>query len=62
MKSNLKNVSKVIANQLMDDYYNYYCTVYFDFIVDAVENTLKDYEMEIPPLSDIHKHIKENYI
>lgn len=51
-----------IARQLLNEYYNYYCTVYFDFIVEAVENTIKDYDGEIVPLDEIHKYIKENYI
>lgn len=42
--------------------YNYYSSVYFGFIVEAVENTLKDFRMKVPPLDEIHKHIKENYI
>lgn len=62
MKSNLKIISKEIANDLYYKYYPYYYSVYFDFIVEAVENTLKDFKMEIPPLEEIHKHIKENYI
>ena len=61
MENNLKIVARKIANNLYYKF-SYYCDVYFDFVVDAVENTLKDFEMEIKPLDDIHKHIKENYI
>ena len=53
---------KEIASNLYYTYYNYYCTVYFDFIVEAVENTIKDFYGEIKPLKEIHQHIKENYI
>lgn len=61
MKNNLEIVSKKIATELYYNY-SYYNSVYFDFIAEAVENTLKDFEMEVKPLEDIHKHIKENYI
>lgn len=61
MKSNLTSVAEEIAAKL-EYKYNYYSTVYYGFIVEAVENTLKDYKMEIPPLEEIHAHIKENYI
>lgn len=59
--ANLQIVAKEIASKL-EITYNYYSTVYFDIIVEAVENTLKDFGCEIKPLSEIHKHIKENYI
>ena len=61
MKSNLEIISKEIARDLENTYYNYYMYVCFSFIVEAVENTLKDFKMEIPHLSKIHSHIKENY-
>lgn len=61
MKSNLHKVSQEIAIQL-ESKYNYYSSVYFGFIVEAVENALKDFEMEIKPIDEIHKHIQENYI
>lgn len=61
MKSNLKSISEKIARDLKSTYY-YYIDVYFDFIVEAVENTLKDFELEIKPLTEIHKHIKLYYI
>lgn len=51
-----------IAEKLYYKYYNYYCTVYFDFIVEAVENTIKDFHGEIKTLEEIHQNIKENYI
>ena len=57
----MKEHCEIIARKLYNNY-SYYNSVYFDFIVEAVENTLKDYQMEIPPLDEIHKHIKENYI
>ncbi len=51
-----------IASNLQWKYYNYYCYVFFDFIVEAVENTIKDFYGEVKPLEEIHQHIKENYI
>lgn len=62
MKNNLESIAKDIARDLENTYYNYYMYVCFSFIVEAVENTLKDFKMEIKPLSTIHNHIKENYI
>lgn len=56
------SVYKEIAEKLYYKYYNYYCYVYFDFIIEAVENTIKDFYGEIKSLSEIHSHIKENYI
>lgn len=50
-----------IATKLLYNY-NYYCYVAFDFIVEAVENTIKDFDGEVKPLEQIHNHIKENYI
>lgn len=61
MKSNLKKVCQEIAMKL-ELKYNYYSSVYFDFIVEAVENTIIDHGYEIKPLDEIHQHIKENYI
>lgn len=55
-------VCKEIAQQLYNKYYKYYCYVYFDFITEAVENTIKDFYGEVKPLEDIHEHIKQNYI
>ena len=51
-----------IARELQEHYPNYYSYVYFGFIVEAVENTLKDFKQKIKPLDEIHNHIKENYI
>ena len=42
--------------------YRYYDDVYYDFIVEAVKNTIDDFMGEIKPLQEIHKHITENYI
>ena len=53
---------KEIASKLYYKYYNYYSTVYFDFIVEAVYNTIKDHYGEVIPLDDMHQYIKENYI
>ncbi len=57
----MKSVYEQIASEL-EYKYSYYCSVYFGFIVEAVENTIKDFYGEIKPLDEIHKHIKENYI
>ena len=57
----MKSVYEQIASEL-EYKYNYYSDVYFSFIVEAVENTIKDFYGEIKPLDEIHKHIKENYI
>lgn len=50
-----------IARELFNKYYNYYCTVYFDFIVEAVENALDD-GCRCDDLEEMHEYIKENYI
>lgn len=50
-----------IARELQHKYYDYYCTVYFDFIVEAVENTIDDFG-RVCNLEEMHQHIIENYI
>lgn len=42
--------------------YNYYDTIYFEFIVDAVKDTITDFKGEVKSLEEVHKHIIENYI
>ena len=54
-------VYKEIARDLSIKYYNYYCTVFFDFIVEAVYNSVNDL-MGVCDLDELHAHIKENYI
>lgn len=49
-----------IARDLCDKYYNYYCTVYFGFIVEAVENSIKD--IHTYDIEKLHANIKEYYI
>ena len=56
-----KQTAREIAYELMTTY-SYYDTVYFAFIVEAVENTIKDHGGNIPSLKAIHNHITENYI
>lgn len=52
-----------LANQLLMEYPNYYETVYFDFIVEAVENSLMDNGRQpFESLQDLHNHIIQNYI
>lgn len=57
----MKTKVKEIARELQMEYYDYYCTVYFDFIVEAVENSIYDLE-GVCNLEDLHHHIIENYI
>lgn len=42
--------------------YRYYDDVYFDFVVEAVENTITDFMGEIKSLEEFHEHITQNYI
>lgn len=52
-----------IYNELMDKYYNYYCSVYYEFILEAIKNTLQDLRnVQDKDIDMIHKHIRENYI
>ena len=50
-----------LARQLYNTYYDYYCTVAFDFIVKAVYNSVIDLQGVID-LPDLHQNIIENYI
>lgn len=50
-----------IANDLYYTY-EYYDTVAFDFILEAVEYTIKDFQGEVKSLEEIHRHIVKNYI
>lgn len=54
-------VYKDIALEL-ESKYHYYDDVYFDFVVEAVENTITDFMGEVKSLEKIHKHITQNYI
>lgn len=52
-----------IYDQLMEKYYNYYCTVYYEFILEAIKNTLDDFKNKKSyNITDIHENIKNNYI
>lgn len=52
-----------IYEQLIDKYYNYYCTVYYEFILEAIKNTIEDFKNKSSyTIEDIHKNIIENYI
>lgn len=53
---------KKIYNLLINNYYNYYCTVYYSFIIEAIENTLEDNKNRDLSIEEIHKYIKENFI
>lgn len=58
---NTETIVREIAADLLNKYYNYYCTVHFDFIVDAVKNAIYDLQ-GVCDLDDLHECIKENYI
>lgn len=49
------------ARDLYDKYMNYYCTVYFGFLVEAVQNAIDD-GYEWGSIDELHKIIKANYI
>ncbi len=58
-----KEQIKKIYSLLINNYYEYYCTVYYEFIMEAIANTLKDFKnKKTYDIDDIHKNIKENYI
>lgn len=40
----------------------YYQTVAYEFIVEAVENSVRDNKGPFKTLDDLDKHIRENYI
>ena len=52
---------KSIITKLYKRHYNYYCTVFYGYLEEAVKNTLKDLK-GCNDIEVIHKHIKENYI
>lgn len=55
----MKNsITEAIANELSCR--DYYQTVYYGFIVEAVENTLND--LEEADIDEIDRHIRRNYI
>ena len=57
----MKRLYEQIAREL-ELKYSYYSTVYFGFIVEAVENTIHDHRGKILPLDEIHQYIIENFI
>lgn len=52
---------KRLARELYNKYYDYYSTVYFDFLVEAVQDSMRDLH-GITSLEELHEHITENYI
>lgn len=61
----MDKIIKAIAEKLFYNYYEYYCCVYFDFIIDAVKNTLSDLKINEnfnDKIELIHNHIINNYI
>jgi hypothetical protein len=61
---NYKNIDKkTIYSDLTYKYYNYYYSVYYEFIIEAIENTMKDLrKYDSITIDMIHNNIKENYI
>lgn len=57
-KERIKNIYSMLIN----NYYDYYCTVYYEFIIEAIENTLKDNKNKDMSVEEIHKYITENFI
>ena len=48
-----------------DDTYEYYETCYGEFVIEAIENTLRDLHIGKATENDlprIHRHVIENYI
>lgn len=60
-KYNLKDIN-IILELLQYKYYNYYCSVYYEFIKESIYNTFIDYKNKCLTIDEIHKNIKENYI
>ncbi len=50
-----------LANELYWKYCDYYWTVNFNFLMEAVDNAIQDL-YGVVDLEDLHQHIKENYI
>ena len=52
-----------IYNKLMDKYFDYYCTVWYEIVYEAINYTLQDFKNKKDyTIEDIHKNIIENYI
>ena len=60
-KYNIKDIN-IILELLTYKYYNYYCSVYYEFIKEAIYNTFIDFKNKDLSIEEIHKNIKENYI
>lgn len=64
----IKHLIGDIIIELQTRYYNYYSSVYYTYLEEAIENTLKDLgivryeEVSDELIEKIDKHIKENYI
>lgn len=61
----LNHISGYIAETLYYKYNYYYNNVYYDFIIEAVKNTLNDLKINdnfSEKIDIIHKHIINNYI
>lgn len=53
----------VVRVQLQREYSDYYCTVFYGFIDEAIENSWRDNGRKpFKTLEDLHNHIKANYI
>jgi hypothetical protein len=52
-----------ILNELYNKYYDYYNSVYIEYIKEAIINTMQDLKhVKNITIDDIHNNIKENYI
>lgn len=53
---------KNIAIDLYNKYYEYYCFVFIDFLIDAIENSIEKDGVNADDIDAIHQNIIENYI
>ena len=61
-KYTIKDID-IILELLIYTYYNYYNSVYYEFIKESIYNTFIDYKNKKElTLEEIHSNIKENYI
>lgn len=61
-KYSIKDID-IILELLIYTYYNYYNSVYYEFIKEAIYNTFIDYKSKKElTIEEIHNNIKENYI
>ena len=62
MKYTKKDISNIISG-LYNNYYKYYESVYYEYIVEAILNTFYDYKnKKALTIDEIHDNISKNYI